>query len=109
MRMNPSEADCLFRVNRASVRKWIAEARAAELDKESDDDDIIPCSNTRPTKWKPVTLANLFGGQELLLSQPASTEIDTEAVLMEALADADEDERLDDGAVEIGSDEEYHD
>ena len=27
---------------------------------------------------------------------------------MEALADADEDERLDDGAVEIGSDEEYH-
>ena len=27
---------------------------------------------------------------------------------MESLADADEDERLDDGAVEIGSDEEYH-
>jgi hypothetical protein len=29
-------------------------------------------------------------------------------VLMEALADADEDEWLDDGAVKIGSDEEYH-
>ncbi|KIM77753.1 hypothetical protein PILCRDRAFT_11836 [Piloderma croceum F 1598] len=37
-----------------------------------------------------------------------STEIDAEAALMEALTDADEDERLDDGAVEIGSDEEYH-
>jgi len=93
---------------RTEMAKWIAEARAAELDKESDDDDIIPCSNARTTKWKPVTLANLFGGQELLLLRPASTEIDAEAALMEALADADEDERLDDGAVEIGSDEEYH-
>jgi len=90
------------------MAKWIAEARTAELDEESDDDDIIPCSNTRIAKWKPVTLANLFGGQDLLLSRPASTEIDAEAALMEALADADEDERLDDGAVEIGSDEEYH-
>jgi hypothetical protein len=87
------------------MAKWITEARAAELDEESDDDDVIPC---RPTKWKPVTLANLFGGQELLLSRPASTEIDAEAALMEALADANEDERLDDGAVEIESDEEYH-
>ena len=90
------------------IAKWIAEAWAAELDEESDDNDIIPCSNTHTTKWKPVTLANLFGGQELLLSWPASTEIDVEAALMEALADADEDERLDDGAVEIRSDEEYH-
>ena len=74
--------------------KWIAEAWAAELD-----DDIIPCSNTCPTKWNPVTLVNLFGGQEPLLSPPAVTEIDVEAALMEALADADEDEQLDDGAV----------
>jgi hypothetical protein len=104
MKMNPSEADCWC----TEMAKWIAEARAAELDEESDDDDIIPCSNTHPTKWKPVTLANLFGGQEPLLSQLTSTEIDAEAALMEALADADEDEWLDDGAVEIGSDEEYH-
>jgi hypothetical protein len=90
------------------MAKWIAEARAAETCEESDDDDIISCSNTRPTKWKPVTLANLFGGQEPLLSRPASTEIDAEPALMKALADADEDERLDDGAVEIGSDKEYH-
>lgn len=38
-----------------------------------------------------VTLANLFGGWELPLSRPASTKIDV-----------DEDERLDDGTVEIG-------
>ena len=95
---------------RTEMAKWITEARAAELDEDSDDDDIIPTAsgNTRPIKWKPVTLANLFGNQELLLSQPASTEIDVEAALMEVLADADEDEWLDDGAVEIGSDEEYN-
>ncbi|KIM71269.1 hypothetical protein PILCRDRAFT_93951, partial [Piloderma croceum F 1598] len=37
-----------------------------------------------------------------------ATKIDAEAALMEALADADEDKRLDDGAVEIESNEEYH-
>jgi hypothetical protein len=57
------------------MAKWIAEARAAELDKESDDDDIIPCSNTCIAKWKLVTLTNLFGGQDLLLLQPASTSV----------------------------------
>ena len=90
------------------MAKWIAEAQAAKLDKELDNDGIIPCSDTCPTKFKPVTVANLFGSQELLLSQPASTEIDVEAVLMEALADADKDKQLDDGEVEIGSDKEYH-
>jgi hypothetical protein len=38
-----------------------------------------------------------------------STEIDAEAVLMESLVYADEDKQLGDGAVEIGSNEEYHD
>ena len=38
----------------------------------------------------------------------ASTEMDVEAALMEALADADEDEQLDDRAVEIGFNKEYH-
>jgi hypothetical protein len=89
------------------MAKWIAKAWAAKLDEELDDDNIITCGSTHPTKWKPVTLTNLFGGQEPLLSWPIHTEIDMEAALMEALADADEDEQLDDGAVEIGS-EEYH-
>lgn len=47
------------------MAEWIAEAQAAELDEESDNNDIIPCSNTRIAKWKPVTLTNLFGGQDL--------------------------------------------
>jgi len=33
--------------------------------------------------------------------------IDEEAALMEALADAEEDERPDDGAIEVDSEEEY--
>jgi len=37
-----------------------------------------------------------------------SAEIDAEAALMEALAEVQEDELPDDGAVEIGSDKEYN-
>ena len=48
-----------------------------------------------------VSLVNLFGSQELLLLRPASTEIDAEAVLMEALADAAEDEQLDENCKNI--------
>ena len=48
------------------MAKWITEARAAELDEELDDDDIIPC---HPTKWKPVTLTNLFGAQRAVRRQ----------------------------------------
>ena len=55
-----------------------------------------------------MTLANLFGGCNLILSRPASAEINAEATLMEALAEVQEDEWSDDGAVEIGSDEEYN-
>ena len=37
-----------------------------------------------------------------------STEMDIEAALMEAQTEANKDEWLDDGAVEIGSNEEYN-
>jgi hypothetical protein len=93
------------------MAKWIGEARAAELDDDSDNEDgtaSAEVSNTRITKWKPVSLANLFSGCESLLSRPPSAEIDAEAALMEALAEVEEDERPDDGAVEVGSDEEYN-
>ena len=65
-------------------------------------------SNTQITKWKPVSLANLFSGCESIFSRPPSTEIDAEAALMEALAEVEEDEQPDDGAVEVGSDKEYN-
>ena len=55
-----------------------------------------------------MSLANLFSGCEPLLSRPPSTVIDAEAALMEALAEVEEDEWPDDGAVEVGSEEEYN-
>ncbi|KAF7977196.1 hypothetical protein HWV62_4445, partial [Athelia sp. TMB] len=60
--------------------------------------------------WKGTTLAVLFGG--IAASRRRSTrlpaaEVSAEAALMEALADIEEDSRLDEGAIEIDSDEEY--
>jgi hypothetical protein len=92
---------------RTEMAKWIGEARAAELaEEDQDDDDITLVGNDRASKWKQTTLAVLFGGQKERASQLSPAEVDTESVLMEALAEAEEDERLDDGEVEIDSDDE---
>jgi hypothetical protein len=40
-------------------------------------------------------------------SQLLPEDIDTESALMQALADLEEDERLDDGTIEIDSDQEF--
>ena len=91
--------------------KWISEVWAAELDDDTDNEDgtvSAEVSNTQITKWKPVLFANLFNGCESILSRPPSTKIDAKAALMEALAEVEEDEWPDDGAVEVGSDEEYN-
>lgn len=92
------------------MAKWIGDARAAENEEMDDEaEEILAQSvgNTHSSAWKPTTLAVLFGG---LLEQPSrlpNSEIDAEAVLMEALANVEEDERLDEGAVEIDTEEEY--
>ena len=52
-------------------------------------------------------LAKLFGGQNKRPSQLLPAEIDAESDLMEALANIDEDEHPDDGAVEILLEDEY--
>jgi hypothetical protein len=57
--------------------------------------------------WKPITLTKLFGGQDKCPSQLLPAEIDAKAELMQALTEIDEDEWLDDGAVEILSEDEY--
>ena len=96
---------------RTEMAKWISEAQAAKLDDDTDNEDgtvSAEVSNTQITKWKPVPLANLFSSCESILSRPPITKIDSEAMLMEALAEVEEDERPDDGAVEVGSDEEYN-
>jgi hypothetical protein len=59
------------------MARWISDARATELDEDSDsEDDAISAevSNVHITKWKPVILANLFGGCDLISSRPVSTE-----------------------------------
>ena len=59
-------------------------------------------------KWKPITLDNLFGGTKHKASRPSRTiEEEEEEAMEQAMAEALEDERPDDGAIEINSDEEY--
>ena len=58
-------------------------------------------------KWKPITLALLFGGKKLWWSRLPPEEVDAKSQLMEAPAEIEEDERLDDGEVEIPSDQEF--
>ena len=54
-----------------------------------------------------IPLALLFGGEKPPRSRLPPEEVDAESWLMEALAELEEDERLDDGDVEIPSDEEF--
>ncbi|KAJ7724310.1 ribonuclease H-like domain-containing protein [Mycena maculata] len=90
----------------------------APVDSDSSDDETtapIRCTPIpRWSKWKKRTLTELFGGsQKKHAEQLSQEEIDAEAVLMKGLADAErhaeaeEDARLDDGAVEIPSEDEY--
>jgi hypothetical protein len=54
---------------------------------------------SRIFKWKPTTLVILFGGQKQPPSQLSPVEIDAELALMQALAEVEEDEWLDDGEI----------
>ena len=83
--------------------KWIGAAQEAEKENLG-----VPVEEEAAhiSKWKAVTLAVLFAGQkDKFVCVPT---VDQQEVhLMEALAEMEEDERLDDGAVEIDSDDEY--
>ena len=63
--------------------------------------------SSRSLQWKPTTLTILFGGCKEPPSRLHPDEIDTEAALMQALAESEEDDRLDNSAVEINSDDEF--
>ncbi|KAJ7893955.1 hypothetical protein B0H14DRAFT_2559575 [Mycena olivaceomarginata] len=97
------------------MAKWIADARAAEEadNAESEDKVEFPTSISATTsrlrrekspKWAKTTLAVLFGGAPKPVRKFTPDDIDEEAELMEALADAEEDGGLDDGAIECSDD-----
>ncbi|KAJ6628155.1 ribonuclease H-like domain-containing protein [Mycena sp. CBHHK59/15] len=94
---------------RTQMAKWIGDARAAEREETEEDceDEETPLLPNRPTAWKSLTLQVLFGGAEPRKRKPEPRAMAEEEILMEELANAAEDEILDDGAVEIDSDDEY--
>ena len=58
-------------------------------------------------KWKWITLNNLFSDTKDKPTCTSRTIEEEEETMEQAMAEALEDEQLDDGAIEIGSDEEY--
>ncbi|KAJ6626142.1 hypothetical protein B0H10DRAFT_1941988 [Mycena sp. CBHHK59/15] len=100
---------------RTQLAKWIGDAREAERtdnvgDAEEGDDahtDDTQIPNRLP-KWTAVTLRVLFGGADKLRDRkPSAQAMEEEEELMQAFADAAEDEVPDDGAIEIDSEDEY--
>ncbi|KAF8178332.1 hypothetical protein K438DRAFT_1769525 [Mycena galopus ATCC 62051] len=90
-------------------------ASAEEADNSESEDEVesptsISASTSRfrrekSAKWAKTTLAVLFGGAPKPVHKFAPDDIDKEAELMEALADVEEDARLDDSAIECSDDE----
>ena len=91
------------------MAKWIGDARAAELAKDSDDEDGMEdlVAADHASKWKPMTLVVLISSQKECPSWLLPKEIDAESALIQALADLEEDKQLDDGTMEIDSDKEF--
>lgn len=94
---------------RTEVAKWIGDARAAKMAKDSDSDADDEVLTNVP--WKKTMLAQLFGGIPdspcNVAELEASAEFSAEHTLMQALADMEENNRPDEGAIEVDSEEEY--
>ena len=87
------------------MAKWIGDVQRTLDNKDLDTEDRLPQAHV--SKWKLVTLAVLFAGQKEKFACMSTQSLDQwEANLMEAIAEMDEDERLDDGAIKIASDNE---
>ncbi|KAJ6629669.1 ribonuclease H-like domain-containing protein [Mycena sp. CBHHK59/15] len=115
-----SERGCLLVSSRIAwrvdVARWVSAARAAALedaaaDAEETADEAADAAPQHPSlplpkkKWVKTTLTVLFGGAKKPVTKLPRTDLDREAELMEALADAEEDARLDDGAVDDSADD----
>lgn len=100
---------------RAELAKWKADAQAAEIEAEEDeslnsDDEVIEptprLTQPKVKKWVKTSLAVLFGGaKKKPVTKIPQADLDQEAELMEALAEAEEDARPNDGAIEQSEDE----
>ena len=119
-----NECGCLL-VNTAEgwwteMAKWIAALRvanAAEGIEDAVEAVAVAVATARqglqapavPThsKWKTETLEKLFGGKAQHPPWLVPAEIEVEAALMQALAELEKDKQLDDGEVEIASEDEY--
>ena len=93
------------------MAQWIAKVWEAEAAEEIEERDAalqtIKSRRRSSVKWKPITLDNLFGSTKHKASRPSRTIEEEEEAIEQAMAEALEDEQLDDGAIEINSDEEY--
>ena len=89
-----------------------APSNAEEAEKLDERDEVLQGLETQrhtSTKWKHISLKTLFGGTKPVPTCSLQTmEEEEEAAMMQAMAEADEDERPDDGEVEIPSEDEYH-
>ena len=87
------------------MAKWIGDAQQAVDDEDSDTEDGLP--QARVSKWKPVILAILFAGQKEKFVCMSTQSLDQqEANLMEAIAEMDKEERLNESTIKIPSDNE---
>lgn len=92
---------------------WMKKVQdAEEAEKLDERDEVLQGLETRrctSTKWKDISLETLFGGTKPIPACSLQTmEEEEEAAMMQAMVEVDEDERPDDGEVEIPSEDEYH-
>lgn len=92
------------------MAEWVAKVKAAETvdDIEACDTalQVIETQRWCSSKWQLMTLDTLFSGTKP--SRPSRiVEADEEEIMQQMIAEALEDERPDDGAIEIGSDDEW--
>jgi hypothetical protein len=96
---------------RAEVASWIGQAREDEEISMSEPDGLEFQGQTasfiqsRVAKFKQMKLSELFNEAPKRRTRVSDSIVDEEAALMEALAEAEEDDRLDDGAIEVSEDE----
>ena len=100
---------------RVELALWMKKVQdAAEAENLDERDEVLQGLETQhctSTKWKPISLKTLFGGTKpvptCLLQMMMEVEVEVEVAMMQAMVEADEDKRPDDGVVEIPSEDEY--